>query len=420
MTNECAPPTRWYHGITAYQWLVLALASAGWVFDVYEGQIFNITRDDLLRDILPKPVTKAAIDYYGDILLGVFLAGGTFGGILFGSLADRIGRRPMLVATILIYSLFSGLTFFATELWQVAVLRFVVAVGVGGEWSVAAALVSEVFPARARAQASGIFHATSILGTWMAALTGMLVEWRYAYVVAVLPAVLVVFIRLQVKEPVSWHETASAARGSLVELFRHPVWRKRAILGMLLASVGLGTFWGVTIAGQNLTVRLLRELGTDVGEAHQKARFAYGIVETAGGGLGLLAFGPLAAWWGRRRTFIAYQVGALIIVPLTCYVPDTYGQLLCILPVYGFFTLGMHAGFAVYFPELFPTPLRATGAGFCFNGGRVVAASILVFSGWLKSVVDLRLAVTLLGFLFAAGIVVILFMPETKDQPLPE
>ena len=166
-------PSAWYRGITRYQWLVLQLGSAGWVFDIYEGQIFNITREQLLTDVLPRGLSevgvKEAIPYYGDLLLGVFLVGGAVGGIAFGSLADRWGRRPILVVTILTYSLFSGLTYFATELWHVGVLRFLVALGVVGEWSVAAALVAEVFPARARAQAGSVFHATSIIGTWLSA-----------------------------------------------------------------------------------------------------------------------------------------------------------------------------------------------------------------------------------------------------------
>src|ERR1700752_3532443 len=101
---------RWYQGITAYQVLVLALASAGWVFDVYEGQIFNLTRKHLFDDI--PPTGEGGVKFYGDVFLGVFLLGGPLGGIVFGSLADRWGRRPTLAATILIYSVFSGLTYF--------------------------------------------------------------------------------------------------------------------------------------------------------------------------------------------------------------------------------------------------------------------------------------------------------------------
>src|SRR3989441_6518066 len=148
-------PTRWYQGISRYQWLILAIASAGWVFDVYEGQIFNITRNQLLADILKASGSDADIKRYGDIFLGIFLLGGTAGGLLFGSLADRWGRKPTMAATILMYSLCSGLTYFADSLWQVAALRFLVAMGVGGEWGVAARLGAQVFSPQARARALG-------------------------------------------------------------------------------------------------------------------------------------------------------------------------------------------------------------------------------------------------------------------------
>ena len=462
-TSAPAPPTpqRWYRGVSGYQWLVLAVASAGWVFDVYEGQVFNITRNQLLADVLRVPPNDPAIDYWGDVFLGVFLVGGTFGGILFGSLADRWGRRPTMVLTILFYSLFSGLTYFATELWEVGLLRFLVAFGVGGEWAVAAALVAEVFPAHARAHASGIFHASSILGTWLATLSGLYAgeNWRLAYLLGVLPALLVLVVRASVREPEAWVKaTRSAERGarnaereedlparsasdgdssvprsafrvprsptpgSLRELLGDPRWRTRAVLGLLLATVGLGTFWGVTVAGQNLAKAALLRDGVAEPEAIGEAKFAYGIVQTTGGGLGLLAFGPLAARVGRRRAFVLFQAGSLVVVPVTCFVPANYGQLLILLPVFGFFTLGIHAGFAVYFPELFPTHLRATGASFCFNGGRLLSAAVLVLSGVVKSLpgMDLRVAVTLLGTLFAAGIAVVLFMPETKGKELGE
>ena len=170
----------WYRQVTKYQWLVLIIASAGWVFDVYEGQIFNITRSDMLTEIITtenysgqelteeiKTQISSEVKNYGDTFLAIFLLGGTLGGLGFGSLADRYGRRPIMIITILMYSVFSGLTFFAETMWQVAALRFLVAMGVGGEWAVAASLVAEVFPARFRAQASGVFHATSVLGTWI-------------------------------------------------------------------------------------------------------------------------------------------------------------------------------------------------------------------------------------------------------------
>lgn len=415
--------TPWYAGVGRYEWLILIIASAGWVFDVFEGQLFNLTRGRMLADFLG-PTSHGDANRWGDILLGVFLVGGTTGGILFGTLADRFGRKSMMSITILIYSVFSGLTYFATSLWHIAVLRFLVALGVGGEWAVAAALVAEVFPPQARARASGIFQATSILGTWLAAIAGLAVgsHWREAYLIGILPALLVFWVRSGVEDPQRWREAGAAHQqlGSFRELFGDPRWMRRALLGLLLAAVGLATFWGVTVAGQNLMEELLVRLGTSAESATQRAKFAYGIVETAGGGLGLLSFGPLAERLGRRGAFALMHVLALVIVPITCYLPQTETQMMCVLPIFGFCTLGIHAGYAVYFPELFPSRLRATGSGVCFNGGRLVAAPMLWLSGELKAWAGLQLAVTLLGLLFALGLVLIVFLPETKGQPLPE
>ncbi len=165
---------------------------------------------------------------------------------------------------------------------------------------------------------------------------------------------------------------------------------------------------------------LLVRSGLDEAAASQRAKFAYGIVETAGGGLGLLSFGPLAEWLGRRGAFALMHAMAFLIVPFTCYVPHNETQLLCVLPVFGFFTLGIHAGYAIYFPELFPSRLRATGSGVCFNGGRLAAAPMLWLSGDLKKMFGLQLAVTVVGCLFLLGLVLLLFVPETKGKPLPE
>lgn len=428
MSEELKSNSKWYHGITRYEWLVLIIASAGWIFDVYEGQIFNLTRNDMLSDILGQELGSADVKKFGDWFLGVFLLGGTFGGLLFGSMADRYGRRPIMILTILMYSVFSGLTFFATELWHVTTLRFLVAMGVGGEWAVAAALVSEVFPKKARAHASSIFHASSVIGTWLAAIAAYLVNtnWQYAYLIGVLPALLIVWVRVAVKEPKKWEEARAAAAagdgkaGSFKELLTVAPWRGRAIGAMLLAAVGLGTFWAVTVAGQDLARERLIADGVDPAEASQKAKIAYGIIQTIGGGLGLILFGPISARLGRKKTFILFHLAALIITPIACFAPQNYTMLLFILPAFGFFTLGMHAGYAVYFPELFPNRLRATGMSWGFNGGRIVAVSVLLLAGKMKATMDLPVAVSILSAFFLLGAIVVMFMPETKDQELPD
>jgi MFS family permease len=420
-------PPKWYSSVTRYQWLVLTVASLGWVFDAFEGQLYNITRADMLPDLLRVRPDDPLVKLWGERFLGIFLIGGTIGGWLFSSMADRMGRKPVMALTILFYSIFSGLTAFATEIWHVGALRFLVAMGVGGEWAVGAALVAEVFPKHARERASGIFHATSVAGLWLAAGTGLAVgtQWRWAYLVGIVPALLVLWVRVSVKEPESWQQarlTKGDRMGSFSELLGDPRWRSRAIFGALLAMVGLATFWGVVVAGQDLAADLLKRLGDP--DAGGKAKIAFGYIQTTGAGIGMLAFGPLSARWGRRRTFAMMHVCALIMTPVVCWLPSYFGSyalLLCLLPVFGFFAQGIHAGYAVYFPELFPTHLRATGAGFCFNTGRILAAPVLIWiSGEMKRVLDLRLAVTYLGLLFLLGLVFLRFLPETRGEDLPE
>lgn len=416
--------SRWYSGIGRYQWLVLLIASAGWVFDVYESQIFNITRTDLLNELLDGDQSR--VKMVGEWFLAVFLIGGTIGGLLFGSLADRWGRGPIMIVTILMYSLFSGLTYFVTDVWQLVVLRLLVSMGIGGEWAVAAALVAEVFPSKARSQAAAIFHGSSVIGTWLAALAGMAVgvQWRYAYLLGVLPALLVLWVRASIREPQQWkqkrEQQQTRSMGSFVELLANPAWNQRAIFGMLLAAVGLGTFWAVTVAGQDIAREMRIGEGVSLEDAKQSSKFAYGIVQATGLGIGLLAFGPIAARLGRKRAFVLFHFLGLLIVPFTCFVPQTYTQLLWTLPFYGFFTAGMHSGYAIYFPELFPTHIRATGTSFCFNGGRLAAVPVLFFSGWLKQLdgVDLRYSITGLALLYLLGIVVIQFLPETQGHEL--
>jgi len=418
---------KWHHGIARYQWLVLVVASLGWVFDAFEGQLYNITRADMLPDLLRVAPDDPLVKIWGERFLGVFLIGGTLGGWMFSSLADKWGRNPVMALTILFYSVFSGITAFATEVWQVGALRFLVAMGVGGEWAVGAALVAEVFPKDARERAGGIFHATSVIGLWLAAGAGLFVgsQWRTAYLLGVIPALLVLWVRLSIKEPETWKhakQARSERMGSFGELLGNLQWRSRAVFGALLAMVGLATFWGVVVAGQDLAADLLKRLGDP--DWASKSKVAFGFVQAAGAGAGMLAFGPLSASWGVKRTFMFMHLAALVLTPVVCWVPSLFGSyalLLVLLPTFAFFAQGIHAGYAVYFPTLFPTHLRATGSGFCFNTGRILAAPVLIWlSAWLKSILDLRLAISCLGAFFLLGLVFLAFLPETRGKDLPE
>ncbi|HZW32234.1 MAG TPA: MFS transporter, partial [Isosphaeraceae bacterium] len=215
---------RWYQGLTAGHWMVLAVASAGWIFDVYEGQLFTIFKTPMLGELAGGGTS--AIEWQANVGFAAFLLGGAAGGLIFGVLGDRYGRVRTMAATILVYSIFSALTAFARAAWHVHVLRFLVALGTGGEWAIAAALVAETFPAHARTAASGLFHTSSVIGVGLASVTGMIFvrpdSWRWGFLLGVVPALLVLWIRVSLREPERWvatrHEDASSSRPRYADL----------------------------------------------------------------------------------------------------------------------------------------------------------------------------------------------------------
>lgn len=418
-----ARPPRWYEGLTRTHWVMLAVASAGWVFDVYEGQLFTIFKTPMLTELTGG--APGAVDMQANVGLAAFLLGGALGGLIFGVLGDRHGRLRVMSATILVYSVFSAMTYFARSTGEVHVLRFLVALGTGGEWAVAAALVAETFPTRARAAASGMFHASSVIGVVLASLTGVAFVpacWRYAFLLGLVPALLVVWIRASLREPAApGPESANREdrRGGLAELFGDGVWRSRALLGLGLAAVGLGTYWGIFAWGPELAARTLRAAPSS-DAALKASSLAYLLMNVTGGLAGLLSFAPIANRLGRRGAFAVYHVGAGVLAPLTYLGDHEYATTLLLLSLMAFFVLGMHAGYAIYFPELFPTRLRATGASLCFNVGRVVGAVILVIRGGLGAHLGMPRAAAAISCLFWVGLVILWFAPETRGRELPE
>ena len=433
----------WYSGITRYQWLVLTIASLGWIFDVFEGQILLSSEKQMLAALLPAGTSEGMRDYYKYVALGAFLAGGAFGGVIFGAIADRIGRARTMVITILMYSLFTCLTAFVQDWWQVVVLRLLVALGVGGEWAVASAMVAEVFPPKARAWSGAIFHGSSVLGTYLAVAAGNFIVagdpewgWRIAFLIGALPALLTLWIRWQLKEPETWSKAAAQKRMTVGEqlsaLFAAGIAR-RTVLGFTLAVIGLATFWGVHIHGKELTLRreraaIAKETGDSSPAASQaldrrlKRAEMWGMfLTTTGGGIGLLAFGPICEWLGRRRAFALYHLGGLVmgILMFQTYQQWSDAVMGLLLVLFGFWTLGMHAGYAIYFPELFPTRLRSLGAGFCFNFARITTAVMLVINGYLARLeVPLETSGSFLSLLFLLGVGIIWLGPETKGTEL--
>jgi MFS family permease len=449
ITTVDTPP--WYRSVTRYQWIVLILASLGWVFDVFEGQIFVASMNEAMPSLLPPGAGRGEVAFYNNLAFGAFLLGGALGGVVFGILSDRIGRKRALTYTILVYSAFTCVSALAQNWWQMTLFRFLVAMGTGGEWAVAAALVAEVFPQQARAWSLGLFHASSVLGSYLAIAAGAFlvanpdIGWRWGFVLGAAPALLIVWVRRSLKEPERWERTradASEVRdfqpGRIVEL-SSSAWRRNTIVGVGLAAVGLATYWGVHVYGKDrlrqvIEARYVATLPAPVSDsaAQEVLRANLPAIKrwemlglfliVTGGGAGLVSFGPLCERLGRRGAFLLFHLGGLVSALVLFQWLTGVAELVVFLPVFGFLTLGMHAGYAIYFPELFPTRLRSTGAGFCFNVGRVLAAPILFLSGWMQK--DWRFtlanACSSLSLLFAVGIVLLAFAPETWGQDLPE
>jgi len=384
---------------------------------------------DLLHAQTGGTVSQEAIGWYGGIIFSVFLIGWAIGGVLFGIMADRLGRTRTLIFTILIYALFTGLAALSATWWQLAIYRFLTALGIGGEWAAGAALVAEVWPEQKRAKAAGVLQSAWAAGFLIAAVVNLLMRqsgWRPLFVVGIAPAVVALFVRLWVKEPERWvqaqareQQTGITRPRKLAELFQ-PSLLRSTLVGSGLAFVAVFGLWGAT----NWTPTLVRSLpelqGSDAAALTSYVSYAT-ILLNAGALAGYLSFGPLADRFGRRAVFGLMCVGSLVMLPVTFLTPRSFTQVLLLLPLLGFFNNGIFSGFPIYLPELYPTRLRATGAGFCFNVGRVLASAGPFLTGFLVTALGgFGRAASAIALIYLFGLLILPFAPETKGQPLPE
>ena len=425
-------PNSWRQSVTLYQWLVLFVAWLGWVFDSMDSTIYAMVLQPALRELMSSSgsgaVTADVIGWYGGIIFSIFLIGWAIGGVLFGIFADHFGRAKTLMVTILIYALFTGLAALSQTWWQLALFRFITALGIGGEWAAGAALVAEVWPEDKRTKAAGLLQSAWAGGFLVAAVLNLLLcdySWRVMFVVGVAPAIVAVFVFLWVKEPERWVKASIEAKQSnhrssskLAELFA-PGLIRATLVGSGLAFVAVFGLWGAT----NWTPTLVRALpdlqGLSASELTSRVSYATMLLNV-GALAGYFSFGPLADRFGRRWIFALMCVGSLVMLPVTFLTPRTYVEVLFLLPLLGFFNNGIFSGFPIYLPELYPTRLRATGAGFCFNIGRILAASGPFVTGYLVTLLgSFGLAVCVVALIYIVGLLILPFAPETKGQPLP-
>ncbi len=423
----------WHRGVTRYQWLVLLVAWLGWVFDSMDATLYALVLQPALNELLASQgagsVSPETIGWYGGIIFSIFLIGWAVGGVLFGIVADRWGRTRTLMVTILIYAVFTGMAALSATWWQLAAYRFLTALGIGGEWAAGAALVAEVWPETKRAKAAGVLQSAWAAGFLIAALVNMALRhssWRAVFVVGAAPAVVALFVRAWVREPERWSKARREARASglavsqeLRELFS-PLLLRSTLTGSGLAFVAVFGLWGAT----NWTPTLVRSLpdlrGVDPGAITSYVSYA-AIALNLGSLVGYLSFGPLADRLGRRPAFGIMCLGSLVMLPVTFLPPHSYRQVLALLPLLGFFNNGIFSGFPIYLPELYPTRIRATGAGWCFNMGRVFASAGPFLTGFLvKQLGGFGRAASATALIYLVGLLILPFAPETRGQSLPD
>jgi MFS family permease len=409
---------QWYQELTPYQWRVLICACLGWALDIMDGYLYAIILFPAMSDLLGT-TESAVIGLYGGIVLSIFMIGWALGGLIFGPIADRYGRAKTMAITILIYASFTGLCGIAGSWQELAFYRFLTGIGIGGEWAAGAALIAESWPAKSRAKAAGIMQASGGIGFFLA--TGLYLfigpyGWRWVFALGVLPAIVAFYIRRSLEEPERWTQ-AKALQNPLPLLFKKPV-RRDVLIGTGLAVVATFGYQGAIQWVPSWIAAMLHAQGSR--EVIPQVSLVTTTL-TTGGIIGCLCLPYVADRWGRRHALFIYFLGALLSVPTTFLLARELSHAVIATPIMGFFAAGVTTGFAIYFPELFPTAIRATAQGFCFNFARFFSAAGPLLAGVLTSAHgSFAPAIATIGSVYFIGLIILIFARETKGQALPD
>jgi len=398
--------------------LVLLVAWLGWTFDVMDAAIFNLAKPQMVKEFLGSAEAYAAHGASVEAqILNVFLIGWSVGGIVFGWAADRFGRVRVLALTVLLYSVFTGLTALCRDAGQVAALRFLAGLGIGGEWAAGAALVAESVPDPTRAKAAAWLQTAAVVGPVLAAGANLALAeagWRSLFLVGAVPAVFAVFARLGLREP----ENATAPKTS-----SHPGENVPWPWGRMLVALVLGTA-GIAMA-QNVSFWLpnfVNSLSPGLSQIEIKGRM---LATTMSFHVGTLIGVFLVPWLcerlGRRKALLLCFLASPVMVVVVAMTAKTYAALLLLAPLMSVFSIGIGAGFVLYFPELFPRAFRATGAGLAYNGGRILAGLFPLLTAQLiqGSKGDVAKSIAQTSVVLAVGALALLYSPETRGKTLP-
>jgi MFS family permease len=415
-----------FKDLTSTQWRSGIAAWLGWLFDGLDMHLYTLVAAPFVAELLhASSTTDPRVGRYGSIIQAAFLVGWALGGAFFGRIGDRMGRSRALSLTVLMYASFTGLSFFAQTWWHLLLCRFLSALGIGGEWAVGASLLSETWPKRWREWIAAVLQSGVNIGIVFATIAVYLLARfpeRTVFLVGILPALLVFWIRRYVPEPEEWH-TARAAAGAeaprIRDLFRGHI-RAITFKTVAVCALTLTAHWAFQFWYQVQLRNLPEVLALSPQKKNELASMVMFVVMIASI-VGNFAAAALARYFGYRRAMAALCLTYFVFMIGAYGKPRPYTELLAFLPVIGM-AGGMFALFTMYMPPLFPTLLRTTGAGFCYNIGRIVAAAGTVFFGLFSNVGDYRTALVYSSFLFLPATVVSFFLPElrhTDSAPAP-
>jgi len=403
--------------LTGKQWKSGIAAWLGWLFDGVEIQLYTLVAAPFVAHLMGAAQSDPGVKEKMAWIQGAFLVGWALGGGVFGRVGDVLGRSRTLALTILTYALFTGLSFFAANWWEMMIFRFMAALGIGGEWAVGASLLVETWPRKWHVWVAAVLQTAVNIGILLACLWVFVLAGhaeKFVFLVGIIPAGIVLWIRVSIGEPEEWH--AAKASGTKppgwTQLFRGGLLRT-TIMATIVCACALTTWWAFLFWHVQHLRSLLNAAGRSSADTQRLLSAEFFMV------IGVSIFGNFFAAWlaklmGYRNAIAVLLLGFFGAIFGTYCVPRDYRSILFWIPWVGWFS-GVFGLFTMYLPSLFPVLLRTTGAGFCFNIGRLAAAFGTVYFVHYSGGVDYRRALLGGGFLLLPATFFAMLMPDIRD-----